>query len=102
VGTSGAVLFYAGNGDGTFQAPVSTPTPLNLITLIAGNFSGDGFLDLATVDPGLSDSILCGNDDGTFRAGAPFEATYYPRTYTAGDHNAFLRSASPSFALWAG
>jgi hypothetical protein len=87
VGTSGAVLFYAGNGDGTFQPQVTTPTSLNMITLIAGDFNGDVFLDLATDGPGLSDSILLGNGDGTFQGATPFEASYYPRTYTVGDLN---------------
>ena len=38
-----------GNGDGTFQAPISTPSPIDPVTLAAGDFNHDGKLDLAPV-----------------------------------------------------
>ncbi len=88
VGVSGGIWFFGGKGDGTFQTPIFTQNPLNMITLFAKDFNGDGILDLATQGPNLSDSILLGNGDGTFQQPSPFEATYYPRSYTAGDLNA--------------
>ncbi|MGH9708808.1 MAG: FG-GAP-like repeat-containing protein [Candidatus Acidiferrales bacterium] len=88
VGVSGGIWFFGGKGDGTFQKPKFTQNPLNMITLFAKDFNGDGILDLATQGPNLSDSILLGNGDGTFQQPSPFEPTYYPRSYTAGDLNA--------------
>jgi len=87
VGTPGAILFFAGNGDGTFRSPISTPNLTNGIHLIAGEFNGDGKLDLAMAGPSLSDSVMLGNGDGTFQAPSPFQGTYYPRNYTVSDFN---------------
>ena len=42
------ILF--GNGDGTFNAPIDYATPLGPIQVTAGDFNGDGRLDLATAN----------------------------------------------------
>jgi hypothetical protein len=62
-----AILF--GNGDGTFQPPVSIGPQLISNLLVAGDFNQDGKLDLAVFGPPLT--ILLGNGDGTFRELAP-------------------------------
>ncbi len=58
-----------GNGDGTFQAPVSYSsgggTPASLA---AGDWNGDGKVDLAVAINGYVIYVLLGNGDGTFQA----------------------------------
>jgi hypothetical protein len=62
-GNSAVVLL--GNGDGTFQAPVSYGVPG---PLAVGDLNGDGRPDLAIKRVGGGVSILLSNGDGTFRA----------------------------------
>jgi hypothetical protein len=62
-----------GNGDGTFQNPVSFTGPFFVTSLAAADFNGDGKLDLATngftSDTGIGViSTLLGNGDGSFQA----------------------------------
>jgi hypothetical protein len=56
-----------GNGDGTFQAPVTYATQL-AYSLAVADFDGDGNLDIvvANLDPGTV-SVYLGNGDGTFQ-----------------------------------
>ena len=58
-----------GNGDGTFQNPVYTSTLGVGYPTFAGDFNGDGKLDVASsASPsGNGFSILLGNGDGTFQ-----------------------------------
>ncbi len=65
---NGSVNVLLGNGDGTFQAAVSTSTPYPLdfpAPLALADFNGDGFLDVAS---GSGDVLLLGNGDGTFQS----------------------------------
>jgi hypothetical protein len=91
-----------GNGDGTFQAPMSyfagTNPQSGFVSpgfIQVGDFNGDGKLDLAVADSGVftSDaitgtgvSILPGKGDGTFTAAATFP-TENVTTLVAGDFN---------------
>jgi hypothetical protein len=45
---SGSVSVYLGIGDGTFQAPFTTPTPAGPVRVAIGDFNGDGIPDVAT------------------------------------------------------
>src|SRR5262249_58048688 len=69
----GAVSILLGNGDGTFQALPPIPVAGSPSALAAGDFTGNGRVDLAVLDRALSDgrggvTILLSNGDGTFRA----------------------------------
>ena len=63
-----------GNGDGTFQPAVEYAAGLSPVALVAGDFTGDGKLDLAVAGNDASYvgeiSLLLGNGDGTFQAPA--------------------------------
>jgi hypothetical protein len=85
---TGTLLVLLGNGDGTFQAPISTNIGAALTTIAAGDLNGDGKADVVGV---FNDSLLVylSNGDGTFAAGVPYNigtsAGYPP--ITLGDFN---------------
>lgn len=80
---SGNIPYWRGNGDGTFQSPVSlqaqtttsTFAPGGTLDVAVGDFNGDGRLDVVVVGFVGSGSIpsfgaisfLAGNGDGTFQ-----------------------------------
>ena len=71
----GPVSVLLGNGDGTFRNRVDYPTGYGARRVIAGDFSGDGHLDLAIASTlHGSVSILRGDGDGTFRRYTDFAA----------------------------
>src|SRR6266704_6604590 len=61
-----------GNGDGTFQAPLTFTAGGRPASVAVGDFNGDGKPDLAVANQGISPpgnvSVLLGNGDGTFQA----------------------------------
>jgi hypothetical protein len=91
-GTSGSVSVLLGNGDGTFQAPVSYPTGtiLNLGPpqgMAVQDISGDGNPDLVVVFGG-GVLVLLGNGDGTFQTTPiSYLAGLGPFTVALGDFN---------------
>jgi hypothetical protein len=84
------VSILLGNGDGTFQAPVLTPTFGSLPrSLAVGDLNGDGKLDLAVTadNAGAGVYILLGNGDGTFQAPVGYGASGDSFWVSTGDLN---------------
>src|SRR5262249_54171062 len=63
-----SVTVLLGNGDGTFQAPISQVLGQTLFDLAVGAFNGDGKLDFATAGFDFTGTVhvFPGNGDGTF------------------------------------
>jgi hypothetical protein len=90
---NGRVSILLGNGDGTFQAAQNFPAAGTYPgSVVAGDFNGDGRLDLAVAANQGSSlqgtvSILLGNGDGTFQAAQNFPVGSYPSSVVVGDVN---------------
>lgn len=66
--TPGSINILLGNGDGTFQSPVTSAGIVTPEAIATGDFNGDGKLDLALADSYTGQtSILLGNGNGTFQ-----------------------------------
>ena len=75
-GNYNGVSTLLGNGDGTFQAAVLSSGKASPSFMAAGDFNGDGKLDLvlmSTRHPHLGPQILLGKGDGTFQT--PYDYT---------------------------
>ena len=86
---TGNVSILLGNGDGTFQAKVDYAAGRDPNSMTAGDWNGDGNLDLAVANGHVSGgvSILLGNGNGTFQAKVDYATGDSPRSVTAGDWN---------------
>ena len=72
---SGTVAVYLGNGNGTFRAPIKTKSTIPIDVILAGDFNGDGKLDLVVADSrGALGTVFLGNGDGTFTEKTPWGA----------------------------
>jgi hypothetical protein len=68
-GSSGASRILLGNGDGTLRSVGSFEQRIIAQSMVAGDLTGDGVLDLALVgDSSPAVHVLTGNGDGTFQA----------------------------------
>lgn len=84
------VAVSLGNQDGTFTAANSSPISIgqDLSAIVAGDFNGDGKLDLAVTDTGTNSVfILLGKGDGTFQSPISFAVGNSPDAIVAGDFN---------------
>jgi hypothetical protein len=78
-----------GNGDGTFQKPVTTRTELSY-SLAVADFNNDGNLDIVVANDNLNPStvsVYLGNGDGTFRPPINSNTTSYNEFVAVGDFN---------------
>ena len=70
-GASGNLNINLGNGDGSFNATITNTSGSAVttnITMVSGDFNGDGFLDISTNNATVGQEIFFGNGNGTFRA----------------------------------
>ena len=90
-----AINVLLGNGDGTFQAPIITPSPINPSALVGGDFNEDGKLDLALTSWNNTGSltIFTGNGNGTFNVGTTYAFNTWDQCQFGGT-NPFWMSAA--------
>jgi FG-GAP-like repeat len=84
----GTVSILLGNGDGSFRAHVDYATGTDPSAVAAGDFNGDGKLDLAVTN--AQDNtvlVLLGNGDGTFRTQVVYVTASGPQAVIAADFN---------------
>lgn len=82
------LVFFQGNGDGTFSMKGSTGTGATSGGFAVGDFDGDGILDLAHLSGDIV-TILAGRGDGTFSpsSAAVSPAGSNPSAIVSGDFN---------------
>jgi hypothetical protein len=87
--TTGTLNLLVSNGDGTFHGPITTTTGLSLGTAAVGDFVGNGHLGVAfTATDAGGVVVLRGNGDGTFQnAGEFLTGPRGPLGLVAGDFN---------------
>ncbi len=90
--SSGDVSILLGNGDGTFQSPVSYTVgqgaSFQFFQVAVGDFNGDGKLDFVVSD--FDDnyvSVFIGNGDGTFKPGVTYVVGTNPTSVAVADVN---------------
>jgi len=99
-GRPGVVSILLGNGDGTFQNHTDYPAGWFPYTVIAGDFNGDGKLDVAVTDLDSNQvTILSGAGDGTFQNLGALSTTASPVGLLAADFN---RDGNMDFAVGTG
>jgi uncharacterized protein (DUF2141 family) len=88
---TGNISIMLGNGDGTFQPPLTYAAGSGASMVTVGDFNGDGKPDLAVAhlccEAGGNVSILLGNGDGTFQPQVTYPAGSYPIALAIGDFN---------------
>jgi len=87
-GIYGGFSVFLGNGDGTFQAPISYSDNLVPLGVTTGDFNHDGKLDLAIAEyNGVTLNVHMGNGDGTFDTGKYWLCGSAPAVVVTADFN---------------
>jgi hypothetical protein len=87
-GADNTVSILLGNGDGTFQAPLTCPAGDGPVSVVAVDLTGTGILDLVVADlRGNYVSVLLGNGDGTFQAPQSYATGQSPIEVAVADLN---------------
>ncbi len=81
---------FLNHGDGTFASQVTYPVPRGPMSIAAGDFDGDGNLDLAVADFYAADgrgsvTLLRGKGDGTFAVAGSIVVGPNPVSIVAAD-----------------
>lgn len=86
---SNNVSVFLGSGNGSFGSATSFATGgLNPLSIINGDFNGDGSLDLVAANSGSNTvSLLAGNGAGGFGTAQTFRVGGQPNALTSGDFN---------------
>ncbi|MFT3883644.1 MAG: VCBS repeat-containing protein [Gemmatales bacterium] len=88
LGISSTVSMLRGNGDGTFQSPVTSPSVAGSWSMVAADFNGDGTLDIAENSVSSSNiNVLMGNGNGTFQPAVTYLVGAYCNHLATGDLN---------------
>ena len=84
--SSGTITVLLGNGNGTFQNPVTYNVGSEPIALAVGDLNGDGKLDIAVANYGSATvSVVFGNGDGTFQNAVNYNVGSNPRGVAIAD-----------------
>ncbi len=86
----GNLSILIGNGDGTFQSPVSYDPGGVVYAIATGDFGGDGKLDIAVSRANsnfFNLHVLTGNGDGTFGPALLYPTPEFANTLAAADFN---------------
>ncbi|MGD0824369.1 MAG: VCBS repeat-containing protein, partial [Terriglobales bacterium] len=88
-GNDGSVAVLLGNGDGTFQPPVSYDAGgWQTFSVVAADLKGDGKLDLVVTNSQSNTlGVLLGNGDGTFQPAVTYHTLYFPMNAVVADVN---------------
>ena len=88
IGPVASVSIFKGNGAGAFAAPVKFSVGTTPVSLVTGDFNGDGKTDIVTANQ-FSDnvSLLLGDGAGAFAAATHFGAGGFPTSVATADFN---------------
>src|SRR5215471_9708901 len=94
VGSNNSVSLLIGNGDGSFQTPITTSVANSPVQIAEGDFNGDGRLDLALTGFGGTHNqhnntvaILLGKGDGNFEPASFITVAAQPEGVAVTDMN---------------